>query len=256
LQELCHEKLGYSTSEKRNPRLRQKIEPAIQELEEKGVYGLSHDFIASYGKCEVVFNAKAKSNEKRKEKPGSSPILEKIVSIGVDRRDALDAIGRLPAERIIEDIEHVEFEAKAGRVKTSKAGLLARMLKDAEPWGRPQGFVSSVKRAALAKAKSAKDEAERHRKEAEEQRRRDAEQQEKTEFVKFLNGLGSDAEREAFKEQALQSEKFLRQFYKKAVTDGSHDIAEEYLQSAMISHWRKVERTSATDVPVQKSIRF
>lgn len=256
LLELCHEKLGYSASEKRNPRLRQKIEPAIQELEEKGVYGLSHEFIASYGKCEVVFNAKNKSNEKRKEKPGSNPMLEKLVSIGVDRRDALAAIGRLSAERIIEDIEHVEFEAKAGRVKSSKAGLLAMMLKDAEPWGRPQGFVSSGKRAAFAKAKAQKDDAERVRKEGEEQRRRQAEEQEKGEFMTFFDGLGSDAKRHEFKEQALQAESFFRPFYKKAVAEGSHDIAEEYLQSAMMSHWRKVERPATTAGAVQKSIRF
>ena len=256
LQQLCHEKLGYSLSEKRNPRLRQKIEPAIQELEEKGIYGLSHEFNASYGKCEVVFSAKAKSNEKRKEKSPASPILEKLVAIGVEKRDALDAIGRLTPQRILEDIEHVEFEAKAGRVKSSKAGMLAKMLKEGEPWGRPQGFVSSVKRAELAKAKSEKDKAELLKKNREEELRRQAEATEKAEFMTFFEGLGSKAKREEFQEQALQAESFFRQFYKKALAEGSHDTAEEYLHAAMRSHWRKVSRPSTTPGAVQKSIRF
>lgn len=253
---LCWEKLGYSRSVAKNTFLRRKIEPAIGELEEKGYYGLSHKFNASYGKCEVVFKATAKTSEKPKKKQSTHPLVDRLVSLGIDRSDAHTAVERLTAERIMEDIEHVEFEAKAGRVKSSQAGMLARMLKEVEPWGRPQGFVSSAERAIRSQALAAKDNAERKRKEEEAAKREKLEAAEKAAFQKFLASLGSEAKRKEFQAESLRSETFHRAKYQKAVTDGAETLASMYLELAMMSHWKKGYRESTGDGGVQKSIRF
>lgn len=239
LQELCHEKLGYHQNEKRNPRLRQKIDPAIQELKEKGIFGLDHQFNSSYGKCEVIFTAKNKTSEKpKKAEAPESPLVSQLVTLGVSRADALSATNRLQAARIIGDIEHVEYEAKAGRIKTSKAGLLASMLKSDEPWPRPQGFVSSADRKAAAD-KAAMLQAERAKTaKALEERKREAEEREEAAFIEFMAGFSND-ERLAFEQAALEDHKFCRDQYEKAKASGDSDRMALYLKTALHTAWKK-----------------
>lgn len=82
---LCCEKLGYRQDAEPNE-LRRKVLPAISQLEGRRVYGLSHEFSASYGKCDVVFNALAttknavKSGAKKHEPVNPLPIA--IQTIG------------------------------------------------------------------------------------------------------------------------------------------------------------------------------
>ena len=259
LQVLCHEKLGYNQSEKRNPRLKEKIEPAIKELEAKGIYGLSHEFKASYGKCEVVFNAKSKSNDKPKKSSTANPLAERLVKLGVDRGDASDAVQRLPSERIIEDIEHVEFEAKSGRVKSSKAGMLATMLKASEPWPRPQGFVSSTERERKKQA-AAEGDARKRKLEAErEAREREAEERKLQAFHEFMAAL-TDVERAEFDERARRVF-FYGEHYRKAIKAGDAEKLARCRHSAFYAAWLDEQKnpqlqTSSEAREVQKSIRF
>lgn len=250
LQVLCHEKLGYSQSVTMNAQLKRKVEPAIKELEAKGVYGLSHEFNASYGKCEVVFVAKTKSNDKPVEKQFPHPLVERLASLGVDKGDAVEAVQRLAPERIVEDIEHVEFLAKSGAVKKSKHGLLATMLKTTEPWARPTGFVSSVaKRVAAerAAAKKARDDA---AKATEEELRRQAEAKEESAFQKFMKSFATDDERSAFQEQSLRGNALFWNRYREAQANGETELTTMYADVAMRTAWRNGKDAA----PVQKSI--
>ena len=258
LQQLCHEKLGYSQSEKRNPRLRQKIEPAIKELEDKGIYGLSHEFNASYGKCEVVFNAKSKSNDKPKESSPANPLVERLVKLGVERGDAHKAAQSLTAERIVEDIEHVEFEAKSGRVKSSKAGMLATMLKSSEPWPRPQGFISTTERERKKKAASEVDARKRKLDAEREAREREAEERNLQAFNEFMAAL-TEAERLDFDKRAKRVF-YYGEHYRNAIKDGDAEKLASCRHSALYATWlheqKPQAKTSDDAREVQKSIRF
>lgn len=252
LKVLCHEKLGYSQSVTMNAQLKRKVEPAIKELEAKGIYGLSHEFNASYGKCSVLFVAKTKSNEKPAPKRVADPLVERLTALGIDPGDAFDAVARLAAARIVEDIEHVEFLAKSGAVKKSKHGLLATMLKTAEPWARPAGFVSSVAKNAaaervaenLARAAAAKS--------LQEQQRRQMEAEAEAAFAAFMDEFVDDAERTAFRDEALRSNALLRNRYREAEQNDETELMAIYADAAMRAAWKTRQREPA----VQKSIRF
>lgn len=237
LRTLCCDKLGYRHGTELNE-LRRKVLPAIEQLESRGCYGLSHQFNAGYGKCEVVFTAKRKSSETPKESPAASPLVEHLVKHGVDRKDALSAAKRLTPERILADVEHVEHEAKAGRIKASKAGMLAAMLKSDDAWPRPQGFVSSVDRKAAAE-KAAKIQADRAKTAvAVEERKREAEEREEAAFIEFMAEF-SDDERLAFEQSALAENNLCRGRYEKAKADGDSDRMGLYLKTALQVAWKK-----------------
>ena len=228
IQVLGHQKLGYQAG-KRNAELRRLVEPAIEELESRGMYGLSHQFNARYGKCEVVFEAldTTRRRAKGKQRP-ENPLVERLTKLGISRGDAAAAVKGRSAERIVEDIEHVEYEAKRGRVKSSKAGLLAMMLKADEAWPRPEGFESEATRrdraAKLAEAKQRK---------VEEEKERDAKASQESEaqhefVVRFMDSLGSDEARRAFEQEAMKQERFVADLYLRAKKDGQEAAASMY----------------------------
>lgn len=258
LETLMHEKLGYDKAETRLWRLRQKLEPAVAELEEKGIYGLTHEFVAGYGKCEVVFNAKHKTKDKKKEAPAATPLIEQLVKYGVDRKDALSAATRLAPERIIADIEHVEYEAKAGRVKASKAGMLATMLKKDEAWPRPQGFTSSVDRERRKKIQ-AENEAKKRKAESErEAREREAEESKLQAFNKYMGSL-SDLDRTTFDERAKKVFHYGEK-YRVALKGGDAEKIAAARHAAFFQVWvgdqTAAAKASSGAATVQKSILF
>lgn len=241
LQVLCHEKLGYSQAEKRNPRLRQKITPAIKELEQKGIFGLSHEFKASYGKCEVVFVA-SQAKPKPQAKEEHAPLVKRLVELGVDRKDAKEACQRHSPERIVADIEHIEFQEKANRVKTSKAGMLATLLKAASPWDRPQGFVSSVERERKKRAVAEMEVADQARKAKAELARKDEEERNQAAFNCFMSKLSGEA-LSAFEKRGLQNF-FYGPKYREAVKAGETTKAAEYFREAMYCEWMAEQKRS------------
>ena len=234
LQTLCHEKLGYHSKEKRNPRLREKIEPAIQELESRGIYGLGHKYEASYGKCTVVFSASGK--ERPKEKDVTLPLASRLVALGIDKGDALDAVKRLAAERIIEDIEHVEFEAKAGRVKVSKAGMLATMLKSDEPWPRPKDFISSADRVLRRKVVEERKAAKEKLLAEENAREREAAERELSAFNAYMASL-SEIEHAKLQDEAVR-QGFWGRRYREAVKSEDATRVSRALHDALFNAWR------------------
>lgn len=262
LQRLCHEKLGYSQRVTLNAQLRRKIEPAIRELEEKRAYGLSHQFDARYGKCEVIFLTDQKNKEGSQPIPKQgvpkNPLLDRLLKFGVDQQTAIDALQRLTSERIVSDIEHVEYEQRAKRVKSSPAGMLAQMLKSAEPWGRPQGFRSSVEREQAKQRIAEREQKERLVKEAREAKERQAREEELCAFHEFMASL-SKAERTEFETQALQ-DSFWGRRYRTLKKQGAQDKAAEALQQALERLWKEMGKGPAKKFAgqgtVQKSIRF
>jgi hypothetical protein len=260
LQTLCHEKLGYQTSETRHARLREKLKPAVAELEAKGIYGLTHEFDSGYGRCEVVFVTNRRL-EKKTAAP-SCPLTDRLVSLGLDRSDAAVAVQRHSTTRITEDIEHLEFEAKAGRIKSSKPGLLAMMLKSDDPWGRPQGFVSSAQREVRSRelaARTAKEQEHKLRQAAAEEAK--AEQQ-LAAFNVYMAGL-SPASRASLEQRAMTLRNgFYGKRYREAVKEGQAARIAACLHDALFAAWQeehpgaKRESTKNRGATVQKSIRF
>jgi hypothetical protein len=254
LQDLCHEKLGYNLVEKRNPRLREKIEPAIRELEERGVYGLSHEYEASYGKCEVIFKASRAAKSEPKKREPENPLLERLLKFGVDRATAQDALQRLDAERIAADIEHVEFEAKAGRVKSSKAGMLASMLKADEPFARPVGFVTKAEKERRDQETAESDAREKERARLKEEQERHAETQRLQAFNEHVASLAAD-EREAFDERSKRVF-FYGQKYREALKAGDAAEVARRRQESWYALWREeCVDGDATGSPVQRTVQ-
>lgn len=201
IHELCHEKLGYRESEKRTSRLKDKVRPAIEELEARGIYGLRHEFDQEYGRCDVVFRCEQRSVVKERS-ADMPPLVAKLVELRVRREDAEAAVAQHEPERIIEDIEDALFRERKGLLKGTKAGCLASMLKASEPWDRPPGFESSIERERKKKAAAA-----RRQKERDEAKQKQAEEAERAarmraEFNSFLATL-SDEERESYADQAV-----------------------------------------------------
>jgi hypothetical protein len=238
LQQLCHEKLGYRHNETRHPRLRQKVQPAIQELERKGVYGLTHKFNASYGRCEVVFLAKNKTGEMLKPTAASSPLVERLVNLGVDRKDAQESTARLTSERINADIEHAEYLAIRGLIKTSKAGLLATMLKSEQPWQRPAGFVSTADRVAAAK-RAAEAHARKEQQVAAVAAKQQAlEQEQEAAFAEFMAAFPSEQQRRQFERTALEANALCWERYEQARECGDSKKMSMYLKTALQLAWK------------------
>lgn len=253
---LCCEKLGYRRGTEPNE-LRRKVLPAISQLEGRGIYGLSHEFNATYGKCEVIFNAKATTKDSgkadRKQSPATNPLIERLANLGVDRATAAEAVKRLDAERITIDIEHVEYEAKAGRVKASKAGMLATMLKSAEPWPRPQGFVSSSERDQRKQLAAAKEAQRRQAEAAEEARLSEEESQKLAAFNSDMARL-SAAELSELEERAKRAYWFGEK-YRQALKAGDATQLAAARRDALYAVWssdndpRKKPTSSKPAVP-------
>lgn len=251
LQTLGHQKLGYQSG-KPNAELKRLISPAIRELEQRGIYGLSHAFNSSYGKCQVVFSAKSTTKEQPKSKSPEHPLIERLVKFGVDRSDAQEACQRLSPQRVLEDVEHVEFEDKANRIKSSKAGMLATLLKAAEPWARPQGFVSSVERAARSKQAAEKSRQVQDRQAREDKLRLEAEEREEAAFTLFMGGM-SEREQEQFQEQALASNGFIGKFYRKARQEKDQRAMSLYLTTALKAAWKETVISDNKELPKKRT---
>ena len=231
--------------------------PALEELEAKGSYGLTHQFDAGYGRCQNLFTS-TRRIDKARGTAGCS-VTQQLVALGIGPTDAAAAVQRHSSARIAEDIEHVEFEAKSGRVKSSKAGMLATMLKATEPWPRPQGFISSAERERKKQA-AAEGDARKRKLEAErEAREREAEERNLQAFHEFMAAL-TDVERAEFDERAKRVF-FYGEHYRKAIKAGDAEKLARCRHSACYATWLDEQKkpqlqTSSEAREVQKSIRF
>lgn len=227
IQELCHEKLGYPKYD--NNTCKNKLRGALNELVENGVYGMSYEFNSRYGKCEVVFR---QGKTKKSVKQTECPLVMQLLEIGIARNDAKKAVARHSSERILEDIEAVQFRKKKGLIKTNPAGLLHSMLQSEEPWGRPEGFVSSIereRRRVLKQKQKLEEQKEDVRRNAEAK----AEAYDAAKKLRdFLESLGGEAEQEAFFERSLSTFR-LRGNYQRAVRDGDEVSIQLYRQSIL-----------------------
>ncbi|MFO0915907.1 MAG: plasmid replication initiator TrfA [Pirellulales bacterium] len=236
---LCCEKLGYRRGTELNE-LRRKVVPAIAELESRGIYGLTHEFQASYGKCAVQFTAAelTRPSARRESRLADtfSPLTERLVTLGISISDAKLAVRTHTSERIVADIEHAEFEDRAGRVKTSKAGMLVTMLKSPTPWPRPKGFEPSATRKARIQAARAgilSAERSRQAQDEHEARRNDAEL---AAFQAYLANLSSDV-RDDLTRRALQNT-FFRVRYEEARAKNDELRARQWLDAALFRVWK------------------
>jgi hypothetical protein len=237
VRDLCYEKLGYPKYD--NDTCKRKLQKPLAELEELGLFGLSHQFEQSYGKCHIVFRKEPRKSEKKQ--VVRSPLETRLRSLGVFEADARAAVKRHSEERILTDIEDVEFRAKQGQVRSSKAGLLSKLLKEEQP-ARPEGFLSSAERKQreIAKAERAAAE-ERAEQEA---REREAEQASRTRkrLREFLAAMASENEREEFAAAAFANNSIYRRLYRDSLREGDSERANEHRENAMLEWWQKQSR--------------
>lgn len=198
--------------------IRRALKPVFAELVEKKVYGgLNIRTKDSYGKCEVTFVIPQKLSSKKARQPEltkpSNTLFDQLVKLHINEGDARKALRAHSDERIIEDLEDLEYRDKHGMIKESKSGLLYSMLQSKVPFERPKGFVSRVmkKKQQAAKQKLiVEKDAAIEEKELQEQ---EMVSKENTSIEKFLASLPDDQARIEFEEQAVQENPYLGKYY-------------------------------------------
>lgn len=241
IQELGVEKLGYKKTD--NYRLQERIAPAINELEEQGIYGLRHEFQSSYGKCQVVFWSGKRSKKSSSSSSTEHPLVARLVSIGVSKADAWAAVKKHKEERLVEDIEHVDFLDEKKEIERSKAGLLATMLKADDAWPRPKGFKTKAEREAI-RQKTKQTQAKKEERElAAEKKRRDEEAEALRQVTEYIKEKGLCPNE--FLEAALSDSSMCRGRYQSAKAKGDKDTMNLYAETALKSYWRKLSQKEA-----------
>ena len=179
LAEIAFERVGLSRNYADAGKIKEKLQPAIDELEGKGfLQSMSRD--ARYfkdGKAwkirfiqqppALVVSPLAAPSSAEPE----PPLVAELTSRGVTRTTAADLVQRHPAETIQAKIDVFDWltEKKDKRIEKSPAGYLVKSI--VSDYATPKGFVSRAERQQAEQARHA-----RERKAAEERRQQEAEE--------------------------------------------------------------------------------
>lgn len=247
LETLAVEKLGYRSGTPLGS-LRRELRKIIGKLQEQGVYGLEADWDDGYGRSEVTFRCtKSEKNDLKNGRAGQGgELAARLIGIGIEQQAALRFEKQHTRERVCEDIEHADFMERKGMLKKSKAGTLFSMLSAEDPWGRPEGFVSTIERAKRKQAEAARLRAKKERQAKEEQERAEREAKHEREFSAFVEAM-SDGEREAYAEAAVGKYRILYgQMVRKAKRSGDTAEVERCYRDAMRCLWLDEQKQSST----------
>lgn len=193
-------------------RLKQKIQPAIDELTRIGfLKAMSPEKMfkrVGVGQWTITLaraagsdrGALAKTLEEESLIEEASPLEAELVSRGVSPKVAKSLVERYPEERVQLQIEQADWVKKKGARKITDLGAyLTQAIRD--DYVRPAGFVSKAEKAERQKA-----ELERRRREQAKTRRRQAlakrREEERAKIEAYWDQL-SEREREVFKAEAL-----------------------------------------------------
>jgi hypothetical protein len=195
-------------------RLKQKLQPAIDELTEAGfLKPLPADrrfkktgrgqwtvtFVRGGSAPSLAASAESASAPEAVE-AAPSGLEAELVAHGVSAGTARELVRSHPEERISAQIEQTLWLKKSGRRKIADLGaFLTKAVRD--DYARPAGFVSAAEKAAQQRAASER----RKLEAAEARRRRDLEKkaaEEKQRIADYWDGL-DDVEKEALKAEAL-----------------------------------------------------
>ncbi len=195
-------------------RLKQKLQPAIDELTEAGFLkllpadrrfkragrGLWTVTFARGTAAPALVAAAPEAAEAEEETPTGREA--ELVELGVWPATARELVNTFSEDRIAVQIEQTLWLKKTGRVKiTDLPAFLTKAIQADRP--RPTGFVSAAEKAEQQRAASER----RKREAAEARRKREIEKQaaeEKRRITEYWDGLGV-SEKEALKAEALES---------------------------------------------------
>lgn len=193
-------------------RLKQKLQPAIDELTEAGFLkpmtadrrfkkagrGQWTVTFARGGAAPSLAAASASEDEAAEEAPGE--LEAELVAHGVSAGTARELVRSFPEERITIQIEQTVWLKKSGRRKiTDLAAFLTKAIRD--DYARPAGFVSAAEKAEQQRAANERKKLEA----AEARRKRDLEKkaaEDKQRIAEYWDGL-SAAEKESLKAEAM-----------------------------------------------------
>ena len=243
LRELACEHVGISRTYSDNGKIKEKLQPAIDELTGIGFLApMSREeryTRAGRGawKITLVRQASKAATAEVKERPillQSSPLEEELISRGVTPSTSAELVATFPAECIKAQIETFDWlvEKKDKRVSKSPGGYLADSIR--KGYTAPKGFESRTDRTRRLEA-----EQEQRRKTDEAKRRAEAEQQacEEAEQARIQAywDARSPAEQEALKAEALsQTNPFFQSQYRR--NENNPELAERYLKMILDTH--------------------
>ena len=231
---LAFEKVGLSRDYE--PwKVKQKLAPAIAELEEKGyleVLGPKVRYIPEgKGKWRVVFLRKYKAIDVKPVEALAaveSPLVGLLTARGVSAKTANDLVALFPAERIERQVEVFDWlvSKKDRRVSKSPSGFLVKSVED--DFAIPSGFEPERvrrKRAEDAKRKVEED-AKRRRDETAQAQADTTARKARTDA--YLASLAPEA-RQQFVDAAIQNgNPFVVERYSQALESGNHIVADSY----------------------------
>lgn len=151
LHELAHEHIGLGRNYSDNGKLKEKLGPAIKELEDIGYLepmGREERYKrVRRGRWTITFTRKSEAAEEELEaQPGASRWEQELVARGITASKAAAIVERYPADRIERQIEQVEFiQARHPSEIRSLAGYLRKAIE--EDYAAPPGFVSKAEQA-------------------------------------------------------------------------------------------------------------
>jgi hypothetical protein len=150
LREFAFEHIGLSRAYAHNGKIKEKLQPAIEELEAMGfLEPLPKDvrFRKEGRDWKIVFKrAKAALPQPEETSPSAYPLVRELVVRGVTELTACELIQQQPEERIAAKIEVFDWfaEKKDKRIQKSPAGYLVESIR--KDYAPPRGFESTAAR--------------------------------------------------------------------------------------------------------------
>lgn len=236
----CYDKLGLSRSYTDVAQLKRRLNPAIKELEEQRflqpVSPAERYKKVMRGKWDIIFEAyRSDIQEELAIEVESVTVLEsRLIQHGISRVQAEKFVSDLPEERILQDVEHLEFLIAQDKPPKDSSSWLSAALRAKEPYHPPADFKTSAQREQEARETATRAEARRKAKEqrksqekqAQELREREA-KEEKRRVVDYLAQL-SDRELLELEKEALRA------------FNGAKDWGATAKQAAVHSHVVKI----------------
>jgi hypothetical protein len=162
LHEVAFERVGLSRSYSDAYKIKEKLQPAIEELEAIGFLKPLNrdDRYARIDRGQWTIRLTRQSPALVAPQPSAPPLVPpepplvaELAARGVTRATAADLVQKHPAERIAVKIEVFDWlaEKKDKRIEKSPAGYLVKSI--TSDWATPKGFTSRAERQAQAEAK-------------------------------------------------------------------------------------------------------
>jgi hypothetical protein len=230
----CENKMGFLGKSYRATDYKKKLRPAIAELEQKNVIMNRSDkkrFEKGWdGNWRIGFSKPRNVVSVQASKPldDISELARKLIENGMTQNTAVAWAEKEPDE-CKRQMEHFEFKVFNGwKPESSGGGYLNRAIK--ERFAPPDGFISRKDREVAAAKRAARKKAKQESEAAEERRRKAEHAKNEKCFNDFMSSLGSDSEREEFRERALENATpFAKKQYDRALLQAGGDTSGLYL---------------------------